>query len=199
MNMEGRVCVVRPYSRRIRERVFEVLGRAGLDMASAEIIPPRTGDDRCLAQLRGGEWNALLIPFHAHRDSLGSLINGASLVARLRTEVPRLRHVPILMPVSQLGMSSLTLMLARSGATTSALMASPARATSGATPAVGASSWWVHDQRLSVDGLLGRTLVIDEERLDSSRLHLDIADFVARDEEPAARSGVRPRTATTDR
>lgn len=107
------VVVVRPYSRSIRERVFAILSGAGLAMDQARVIAAGTPDAEVLRVLRRARPDALLVPFHAHRDSDGQLINGLDLLRQLHQECPEFDGVPVFMPISAMGMSSASLMLSR--------------------------------------------------------------------------------------
>ena len=95
------------------DKVFRVLTVAGLDMEQAEIITPGTTDERVLWKLSKNPAEVFLIPFHAHRDTAGQLVNGLALVLRLDRELPELRRIPILMPISTMGMSAAEVMLSR--------------------------------------------------------------------------------------
>ncbi len=54
----------------------------------------------------------LLIPFHAHRDDRGQPVNGLGLLRRLR-EIQHLATVPVVMPISGVGVAAFELMLSR--------------------------------------------------------------------------------------
>ncbi len=53
------------------------------------------------------------MPFHAHRDHDGELVNGLDLLRQLQPACPDLQDTPAFMPISSMGMSSATLMLSR--------------------------------------------------------------------------------------
>jgi len=82
-------------------------------MDGAHIIPPKTSDDEVLRELRGTAARTLLVPFHAHRDAAGVLVNGLEILQRLDDECPAHRESVMFMPISAMGMSSVTLMLSR--------------------------------------------------------------------------------------
>jgi len=105
--------VVRPHGERVRERVLSLLGRAGIRTLGAEVLPAGTPDGRALAAIRARAPLALLIPLHAHRTAEGELVNGIQLAERIDSELPAVASVPIFMPASAFGMSTLELAMAR--------------------------------------------------------------------------------------
>ena len=108
------VYVLRPYPRRIREQVFAVLHQAGRAVASTDTVPRGTSDDDVLNWLSLRSLpRALLVPFHAHRKADGSVVDGFSLIGRLRAELPRYRGVPIISPISALGRAAAELRFSR--------------------------------------------------------------------------------------
>src|SRR5260370_20318087 len=103
MRMQQFKCVVavRPYGERMRGRVFAQLRAAGLHVGSDDVIADGTSDGDVIARLRERAGCVLLIPYHAHHDvNGGSELTGLDLAQRITRELPALRDVPILMPVS---------------------------------------------------------------------------------------------------
>jgi len=110
-----RVIVVRPYPARIRRKVFGILRSVGLSIVDADIIAAGTSDDEVMARLaREGPCAALLVPFHAHRDANGDLVNGLEVLRRLPGEAPRLVDTAVFCPISRMGRAAADLMLTRS-------------------------------------------------------------------------------------
>ncbi len=107
------ICVLRPYRKRIRERVFALLGEAGFDMAGATVVAAGATDSAVVAALSNVRPDALLVPFHAHRDTAGSLVNGLELLPKLMQAWAHLHGLPIYMPISAMGLGSAGLMLSR--------------------------------------------------------------------------------------
>lgn len=107
------VVVVRPYGQSIRDRVYELLARAGLDMPNAHVLEKHTPDDEVVAQLLRRRYQALLVPFHAHRDRDGVLVNGLNVLNLLAGRDRSLASIPIFMPISNMGLSAAKLMLSR--------------------------------------------------------------------------------------
>lgn len=108
----GRVYVLRPYSQRIRARVETALASVGLSIV--DDVPAGTPDERVLEWLRTRTApDALLVPFHAHRDQRGELVHGFELVRRFRRELPFYESIPVISPVSDLGLAAAGLLAAR--------------------------------------------------------------------------------------
>lgn len=108
-----RIAVLRPYRRRIRERVFSLLSNAGFDMNGALIVPAGASDTEVIDALSHVQLDAILAPFHAHRDRQQQLLNGLDLLAAIHERRRDLRSLPVFMPISAMGMSSAGLMLSR--------------------------------------------------------------------------------------
>ena len=108
-----RVAAVRPYGRRIRSRIFGALESLG---ARVDIlVEPQSTDAEALAAVRGTDAHVLLIPFHAHRDKRGELVNGVELIGRIRADVASHRATPVLCPISGVGLAAAELMATRVG------------------------------------------------------------------------------------
>ncbi len=105
------VTVVRPYAHKIRNQVFPLLHKAGLHIAEHDIIAPKVSDDEVIDILRQRHPTVLLVPFHAHVDERGQYVNGIDLLERLQTELPKLIGVPVIMPTSSMGLSTVNLRL----------------------------------------------------------------------------------------
>ncbi|MAQ13884.1 MAG: hypothetical protein CMN30_03705 [Sandaracinus sp.] len=105
------VVALRPYSARIRSRVFGTLERLGARVTAhvEEGVP----DDHTLAAMRATPADVLLIPFHAHRDRNGELVHGLTLIERIRTELPAHAATPILCPISTVGLAAAELLQTR--------------------------------------------------------------------------------------
>ena len=74
------------------------------------IFPATTPDRLVLQQLGRTDAELLVLPFHAHRDSEGQLVNGVELLPRIRLELARHRATPAICPVSQVGMAAAELL-----------------------------------------------------------------------------------------
>ena len=111
----SRVVVARPYDRRIRERMFESLNRAGLEIDARDVIAGGTPDPEVSERLSASGAYVLLVPFHAHRDSGGQVVNGLDFLRYLSETKPGAVRRPILMPISSAGMAAASLMLTKSG------------------------------------------------------------------------------------
>lgn len=109
------VTVIRPYGLSIRQRVFALLERAGLAVRSADVVPKGTTDEDVIHLLKGRPPEILLVPFHAHRDGRGEIVNGLDLLERLAGSVP-LERVPVIMPVSAMALPAAHLKLSPSSA-----------------------------------------------------------------------------------
>ena len=105
MRPSKRLCACRPYSRRIRSRVFSALHDLGYDLAGAEIIPPGTSNREAAARLDRASVDLFLVPFHVHRGHDDSILDGLQVLRRLSANFHR-RAAPILMPVSQFSLQS---------------------------------------------------------------------------------------------
>lgn len=108
-------CVIplRPYTLRLRERVFHCIRSAGLDILDQALVPSGTSDEEIVALLRQHSVAPLLIPFNAHRTDGGDVLTGAEMVERIDKDLPAWRQVPILMPISMFGASAAILRLAQ--------------------------------------------------------------------------------------
>jgi hypothetical protein len=74
-----------------------------VDVEVPAAIPAGSTNDGVIAVLRDRHPALLLVPFPAMRFEAGQRTTGLELVDRLRAELPHLRRVPVLMPVSVLG------------------------------------------------------------------------------------------------
>lgn len=105
---------VRPYGQRIRKPVFEAFERAGFPVD--DVIEPKTTDLEAIEHILRHERRCpLLIPFHAHKDNDGVLVNGLDLLSRLHEEHPDVVKRPLVMPVSSIGKAAHTLLRSRGG------------------------------------------------------------------------------------
>ena len=132
------VVALRPYSARIRSRVFGTLERLGARVTAhvEEGVP----DDHTLAAMRATPADVLLIPFHAHRDRNGELVHGLTLIERIRTELPAHAATPILCPISTVGLAAAELRVNKPAPAPACRYASArARATPRPQPAMNAS------------------------------------------------------------
>lgn len=103
-----RIVALRPYSARIRSKVFAVLERLGAEVETT--AEPSASDAEAAASLRGLKADALLIPFNAHRDRAGRLVHGLSLIRRVREEVAEHRRTLVICPVSRVGLAAAELL-----------------------------------------------------------------------------------------
>jgi hypothetical protein len=80
MTMMGtlRVAALRPYDARIRSHVFGTLEAMGA--AVSTVVETGATDAEALDALRRVAAEVLLIPFHAHRDRRGELVDRKSVV-----------------------------------------------------------------------------------------------------------------------
>jgi len=106
-----RIVALRPYSARIRSKVFTTLATLGARVKTA--VEEGATDDEALKSARRAEADVLLIPFHAHRDWTGALVHGLGLIERLRAEIPAHASTPILCPISMVGLAAAGLLSAR--------------------------------------------------------------------------------------
>jgi len=96
--------IIRPYRAFIRQRIVAVLNQLGYAAEAAVLIPAATPDDVVLSQLETmAVPQALLMPFHAHQDTQGTLVDGLALMLKIRTRFPAWAKTPVVMPVSQVG------------------------------------------------------------------------------------------------
>lgn len=104
MTTSKRLVIVRPYLPRIRARISAALARLGYDVSSAVVIPRGTPDDDAVKQLGAlPAPDALLMPFNAHRDGVGHVSDGLTLMLRIRAELPAFATTHVVMPLSQVG------------------------------------------------------------------------------------------------
>lgn len=108
LRVTPRVMIVRPYSGRMRSRVSALLRQAGLPIDDATTIPRGTSDDDAIAQIMAARPNVLVVPFNAHRDDHGELLDGLTLCRRL-AETPGAPEAPVLMAVTQMAAANLRL------------------------------------------------------------------------------------------
>jgi len=103
------IIVVRPYHSAIRDRVYLLMDLLGYDPIAAAVIPTGIPDDMVLAALeRTTPPEALLIPFHAHRDTSGRNVDGLALAERI-WQIQGYRRCHVLMPVSQVAQAGFLL------------------------------------------------------------------------------------------
>jgi len=100
------VTAVRPYGPRIRERVFALLSAAGFEVDEARVIPAGTSDAEAVEVARRAGHRILLVPFHAHRDSAGTAVNGLDFLLALAGSAGTDFPFRVFMPVSQTGMAA---------------------------------------------------------------------------------------------
>ncbi len=103
-----RVLVARPYPTQLRARMFDVLRGIGLDMDSATIVPSGTSDEEAIATIVKTAPEVLLVPFNAHRDADGGMLDGLTLCGRLARH-PDAPAMPVIMPVSRMAAANLRL------------------------------------------------------------------------------------------
>lgn len=110
--LKQQVVVVRPYGKRIRDLVFDLLTEAGCDMEHATKVAPGTPDTAAVDEVLGTRAAVLLIPFHGHRDSDGEMVNGLTFLTKL---VAKRGSCPwtVIMPVSRFGRAGFMLAEAR--------------------------------------------------------------------------------------
>ena len=113
MGQKHRTVVVRPYARSFRGEVFAALERAGCELVST--VPAGTPDRAVVEHLATLDCDLLLMPFHAHRDEHGELVNGLELLLALREQGSRHALTPVLCPVSKVGLAAAGLITSRTG------------------------------------------------------------------------------------
>ncbi len=101
--MRYKAIAVRPYPNPLRARVLSVLSAAGIEVEIPLELEGAATNDEVVAYLRGRGPDVLLVPYHALRDRLDERTSGLDLVVRIRTELPELRDVPVVMPLSVFG------------------------------------------------------------------------------------------------
>lgn len=100
--------IVRPYNAQIRERVTSLLKRVGCRFQDDHVIAVRTPDTVAVEQVVRLQNPTLLLPFHAHRDTLGQSVDGITFFEKL---LARASAVPwrALMPITVFGRAALGL------------------------------------------------------------------------------------------
>lgn len=99
--MKTRMAVaVRPYSGRLRQKVFGLLSRLGVEVQAPAELEHGASNREAIRYLRSLQPDILLIPFHVVRAEDGGRTSGLELLAQLRRDEPRLRKTPVVMPVS---------------------------------------------------------------------------------------------------
>jgi len=101
--MTYKAIAVRPYPNPLRARVFALLSEAGVEVEVPPELEGAATNDEVIAHLRGRRPDLLLVPYHALRDRQAERTSGLELLLRLRAELPELRRVPVVMPVSIYG------------------------------------------------------------------------------------------------
>ena len=79
------------------------------------LVEAGEGNDAAIALVEATRADVLLIPFHAHRSHTGELLDGLTLIQRIRAEVPIHATTPILCPISNVGVAAAGLMKSRLG------------------------------------------------------------------------------------
>ena len=111
-SMTTKLLIVRPHVHSIRERVLKFLTSVGVDTRDPVVLPAGTPNKVVIDTIAAGSFGALLIPMHAHRSEQGDLLDGLSLARRIDAEAVQ-EGVPIFMPATAFGTSTLELALAR--------------------------------------------------------------------------------------
>lgn len=113
--MSANICVIRPYHDAVRVKVFEALSELNIDMDSACIFAKGTPDDEIVAELTllRPEPDLLLIPFHAHNDHTGNMVNGVDTLKRIAGLGESYRTMPAIMPATTFKKDSLEKMFQR--------------------------------------------------------------------------------------
>lgn len=106
---------VRPNRRGSRDKVFDLLERVACFVRDEDVIPAGTPDAAAVARVLDARERILVVPFHAHRDTNGALLDGMSFVRSLADTAGDRFRWRIVMPVSGQGAAGLE--LARSGST----------------------------------------------------------------------------------
>lgn len=106
---------VRPYRRGIRDKVFELLERVGCFIREEDVIVAGTSDEDAVRRVVSAMPRILLVPFHAHRDAEGRMLDGMSFLRALADASGADFRWRVVMPVSGQGAASLA--LTRSGST----------------------------------------------------------------------------------
>lgn len=112
--LQRRAYILRPYFERIRERMVDALSRIDVAVGASDTIAAGISDDEVLSWLRARPTpTALVVPFHAHRTPDKQLVHGLDLIVRIQDELPAFQRVPIVSPISNLGLAAASLMLSR--------------------------------------------------------------------------------------
>lgn len=106
---------VRPYRRAVRDKVFDLLERVACFVRDEDVIPAGTSDAHAVARVLAARERVLVVPFHAHRDANGQMLDGMSFVRALADASQHRFRWQIIMPVTGQGAAGLE--LARSGST----------------------------------------------------------------------------------
>ena len=77
------------------------------------IVEPGAPDEEALRALARCGDPVLLIPFHAHRDRHDQLVHGLSVISQLRESQLPQRALPVLCPISSVGLAAAELMTSR--------------------------------------------------------------------------------------
>ena len=110
-DVNWQVAAVRPYSRRIRSRVFRILDDLGAEVQT--VAPAGEPDLATIEAVRRSAANVLLVPFHAHKDRHGQLVHGLDVIRAVRQRVPRHAATPVICPISRVGMAAAGLLSSR--------------------------------------------------------------------------------------
>ncbi|MFW5876850.1 MAG: hypothetical protein ACOCXM_08945 [Myxococcota bacterium] len=105
-----RVLVVRPYGDRIRNRVFQVLERAG--WSSQDCVPTGTDDEEAVRWVLHSPTRSLLVPFHGHRLDSGQSVDGLRFLLRLHQAAGGSFRWRVLMPYSHFAAPAVDLLVA---------------------------------------------------------------------------------------
>lgn len=106
---------VRPYRRAVRDKVFDLLERVACFVREEDVIPAGTSDAQAVARVLSARERVLVVPYHAHRDSYGQMLDGMSFIRCLSEAAEDRFRWRVIMPVTGQGAAGLE--LARSGST----------------------------------------------------------------------------------
>ena len=116
--MQPSVAVVRPYFESLRAQVFDVLGRAGIEMDRAQVLERGSSDEQALRWLGALDPDVVLLPFHPHRDDSGRHVDGIELAFEIGRAFGE-RCPAIIVPVSMASAPAAGLVRARAVASDS--------------------------------------------------------------------------------
>jgi hypothetical protein len=84
-----------------------------LEVDEDDILPTESSDVQVIHFLGQHFPHVVLLPFHAQRAQDGEMMDGLSTLRKIEKSLPRYVKIPIVMPVSNMGLAAVNLMLTR--------------------------------------------------------------------------------------